>query len=112
MPSDSEEPRDRDRPVTVGSSGRVLYLLMTHTAPEQVLRLLRTMRALSPMAPLVVHHDERWVQLDRSQLEAIGNVTYLPAEASVDWGEWSQIESLFSGLRRMDALHDYDWVVQ
>lgn len=43
--------------MTTERSGRVAYLVMSHRLPDQVARLAATLRAGSPGAPIVVHHD-------------------------------------------------------
>jgi hypothetical protein len=87
-----------------------VYLVMSHTAPDQVLRLLRTIRVLSPGAHLVVHHDERWVRLDRYALATLG-VTYLPSQSPIRWGEPTQLEALLRALREVHSRFDYQWVI-
>ena len=95
----------------VPSSGRTVYLVWTHTRPEQIFRVLRTLRALSPDAPIVVHHDPRGCALDAAAVAALGNVHVLYAEAALKWGDVSVLDALLRCLRWVEANLDYDWVI-
>src|SRR3954469_9919526 len=70
---------------------RVAYLVCSHRDPDQVLRLLQTLRTGSPSAALLVHHDARG-SLDRRALAGLG-VSLVPPVA-VAWGWASQLEML------------------
>jgi hypothetical protein len=84
----------------------VAYLVLSHTLPEQVLRLVRTLRDLSPDSPVLVHHNPRFTQLDATPLGAT-MVDPLPV---VDWGRRSQLEMLLRGLATALRTADWDWL--
>ena len=72
-------------------TARVAYLITSYALPEQVLRLARTLRAGSPDAPIVIHHDDRRSRLDEPALEALGGVELLRPPLAVAWGTGSQL---------------------
>jgi hypothetical protein len=82
------------------------YVVLSHQHPEQVLRLVRTLRRGSPDATIVLHHDDRRVSVDEAALRALDVVRVLPP-TPVGWGAASQLEALLRGLR---AAAGCDWV--
>lgn len=83
----------------------VAYLVLSHTRPEQVLRLVRTLRELSPASPVLVHHNPQHTQLDARSLGA----TMVDA-APVEWGRRSQLEALLRGLGTALRGPAFDWL--
>src|SRR4051794_13134119 len=88
----------------------VAYLVTSHTGPDQVLRLVRTIRALSPSAPVLVHHDGRCEPLDARAVVAVGGVELVPPVPVVEWGRASQLAMLLRGVRAALERADFDWV--
>lgn len=93
-------------------SGRTVYLVLSHGRIPQLLRLLRTVRAGSPHATVVVHHDGHAEPLDEAAARAAGADHLIEARRPVRWGELSLVDALLRSLRWIDANVDYDWVVQ
>ena len=89
---------------------RVAYVVCSYTLPEQALRLLRLLRAGSPQALLVSHHDDRSCALDATALAGLGVVRVLPPTA-VTWGRDSQLEMVLRCMRVVLEQPDCDWLV-
>jgi hypothetical protein len=89
---------------------RVAYLITSHTLPAQVLRLASVLRAGSPAASIVVHHDDRSSRVDLGGLDALGARRVEPPSA-VTWGEASQLEMLLRCLAWVHEHADFDWLV-
>ncbi len=87
----------------------VAYLVASHALPGQVLRLVRTIRTLSPAAPVLVHHDPRGAPLDAAALRALGRVWLVPA-APVEWGRGSQLDMLLRCLAFALREAEFDWL--
>jgi Core-2/I-Branching enzyme len=87
----------------------LVYLVVSHRGPDQVLRLVRALRE-SPSATVVVRHDQRHSRLDAAALERAGAVA-LSVDIVVEWGGWSHLRMLLGALARIVAEHDPDWVV-
>lgn len=78
----------------------VAYLVFSHQYPDQVRRLLRTLRAGSPDARLLSHHQG---PLDVAGVETVPS-------GPVSWGGASQLAMLLRGMHH--ALRgEFDWLV-
>jgi hypothetical protein len=80
------------------------YLVLSHRYPEQVLRLLRTLRAGSPDAVLLSHHDNP-APLDLAGLR----VESVPARPVV-WGWASQLDMYLRCFRFALERVAFDWL--
>jgi hypothetical protein len=87
----------------------VVYIVISHRNPEQVVRLVRVLRE-GPAARVLVRHDPRWDPLDAERIEAAGGE---PVEDRIKarWGGWSYLNLIVSCLREAAARHDPDWVL-
>jgi core-2/I-Branching enzyme len=93
------------------ASPRFAYVIMSHVHPPQVLRLAQRLRAGSPAATVVIHHDDRHSRLDDAALEALGSVHVLRPPTRVRWGWTSQLDVLLRCLERLVAEVRFDWMV-
>ena len=84
------------------------YVVISHRQPEQVLRLIRTLRTGSPSSTVVLHHDDRFVALDSSALDGVERV--LPP-TPVAWGWTSQLDMLLRCLRHTLERVEFEWLV-
>ena len=94
----------------MSEQGRVAYLVTSYTLPAQVLRLVRTLRAGSPSAHIVLHHDDRRCSLDRRALDAAGARALEPSWP-VEWGDFSQVAAILRGFRWLLEHTDFEWMV-
>lgn len=89
----------------------VTYVILSHRLPRQVLRLAETLRAGSPGAPLVIHHDPRGEPLDMPALLGLGGIQPVQPARPVAWGWASQLDALLRSLRWALLYTDFDWLV-
>lgn len=89
----------------------VAYCVMSHTRPEQVLRLVRTLRTGSPNAPILVHHDPSGPPLLRADLDRVGGVRLVAPVGPVQWGRGSQLDMLLRCVDVALARTAFDWLV-
>jgi Core-2/I-Branching enzyme len=89
----------------------VAYVVTSYRYPEQVLRLARTLRAGSPDAPLLIHHDDRRSQLDVAALAGLGGVQLVRPPTAVAWGWASQLEMLLRCFAWALERVAFDWLV-
>jgi hypothetical protein len=96
-----------------GLSERVCYYVQTHREPEQIRRLVRTLRRGSPESTVVVLHDFAACPLDRDAFAAVPGVHLLVSE-------YPHVRGRFSGQAQplLDAVAwlgregvPYDWLV-
>lgn len=88
---------------------RAAYVVMSHRLPGQLVRMIRTLRALSPSAAILVHHDPRHSAFPAAELASVGDVTVLPPRP-VTWGRASQLDLMLDAFGAALALGDVDWV--
>jgi hypothetical protein len=88
----------------------VAYLVTSHTLPDQLLRLVRTIRELSPSAPVLLHHDPRRTRVAEPALRALGGVRLIPPEPAVDWARGSQLDMYLRCVRFAVAEAQFDWL--
>jgi hypothetical protein len=87
----------------------VVYVVISHRNPEQVVRLVRVLRE-GPAARVLVRHDPRWEALDGDVLEEAGGEPF-DNGIRATWGAWSYLKLILSCLREAAARHDPDWVL-
>jgi hypothetical protein len=88
----------------------VAYVVTSHRYPEQVLRLARTLRAGSPDAPLLIHHDDRQSQLDVAVLAGLGDVQLVQPPTAVAWGWASHLDMLLRCFAWALERVPFDWL--
>ena len=84
----------------------VAYLVLSYRDPPQVLRLLRTLRAEWPAAPLIVHHDDRFVALETGP-----DVLRVLPPTPVQWGWAPQLEMLLRSFAFALERAEFSWLV-
>lgn len=86
-------------------------MVLCHTDPDGVLRLIKRMRALSPTSFTVVRYEDE-TYLDPEQVRDIGALPFVSTQP-VAWGDWSSaamvLEALEAAQRRTGA--DYYVVI-
>jgi len=96
----------------VGSASRdtvVAYLVLSHQLPDQIVRLAGALRAGSPRAPILIHHDPRAPGPDRRRLDRLGGVHPVPARP-VRWGWASQLDALLASFAWALEHLRFDWL--
>lgn len=88
----------------------VAYLIHTHAKSDQVLRLVRTIKASSPGSLVVVDHAQPGEPLDVQALTALPGVHYRVGDAG--YGDWSFLQRWLDSVAYLadNSLH-YDWLV-
>jgi hypothetical protein len=87
----------------------VVYIVLSHRNPEQVLRLVRALRE-GPAARVLVRHDPRAEPIGPKELEEAGGE---PVEDGIpfEWAGWPHVQVLLGCLREAVARHDPDWAL-
>ena len=93
-----------------GSLVSVAYVVTSYHYPEQVLRLARTLRAGSPDAPLLIHHDDRQSQLDVAALTGLGDLQLVRPPTAVAWGWTSHLDMLLRCFAWALTRVPFDWL--
>jgi hypothetical protein len=87
----------------------VVYIVLSHRDPEQVLRLVRALRE-GPAARVLVRHDPRGARLYGSDLDAAGGEA-IEDDIAFEWACWPHVEVVLAALREAVARHDPDWAL-
>jgi hypothetical protein len=87
----------------------VVYVVISHRNPEQVVRLVRVLRE-GPSSRVLVRHDPRGEKLERERIEAAGGEP-LEDRIKMRWGGWSQLKLILACLKEAAERHDPDWAL-
>lgn len=90
------------------------FVLVTHTAPAQALRLCWRLNEMFGLPPIAVHHDFGKAPLDRGEFP--GNVRFVEQWVNTGWGTIGVVDALLLALRLLylphpDGWGDPDWFV-
>lgn len=88
----------------------ISYVILCHSNAPQVLRLARTIRALTPRGRVLIRHDHAPGFIDASEAEACG-ADLLVSRIHCRWGRWSLVEATLEAFERADELHHPEWIV-
>ncbi|ATE60922.1 beta-1,6-N-acetylglucosaminyltransferase [Thauera sinica] len=89
---------------------KCVYAIFSHVNPAQVLRLVAALRALSPQAHIVVHHDPAHEALDPARVRQAGGVL-IPDPVPGEWGDWSQVLQHLHVMRWCVGNLEFDWFI-
>jgi len=90
----------------------VCYHIQSHRDPEQIYRLVRTLRRGSPRAPIVVSHDFARCDLDPAPLTSLPDVHLLrPSQPPVRGSFTGQVQSWLDVVGWLESQGiSYDWL--
>jgi len=76
-----------------------VYLIFSYGKADQLYRLIRTLRAGSPDAAILLHHDAKGVQLDEAALSGLGGGIYMvKPPVLVTWGDATQLDAILRSI--------------
>lgn len=88
---------------------RVGFVLLSHTRPEQTLRLVQTLNILYDGPPIVCHHDFGQCPLDTSLFP--DNAAFVIPHFKTFWGCFSIVPAALAGFRMlMHRRNPPDWI--
>jgi hypothetical protein len=89
----------------------VVYLILSHKAPTQILRLVRTIRRGSPQAHIVLSHDYCASYLDPAMFHGISRFRLVPSRTPISWGTWSQVDRQLRAMEWIANHLTFDWLI-
>ncbi|MGY5882412.1 beta-1,6-N-acetylglucosaminyltransferase [Modestobacter lacusdianchii] len=89
---------------------RVAYFVSSYRSPDQLRRLLGTLRAAQPDAPLLVFHNVFASTIDPELLADVG-ARLFTSESPIVWGDISLDRARWDVLRWAVEHVDFDWLV-
>lgn len=66
---------------------------MNHRDPEQLMRLVATLRLELPGAPIIVHNDKFRACIAASASDSIENAYLLTNDEPIRWGDFSLVDA-------------------
>ena len=89
---------------------RIGFVLLTHSKPHQIQRLVTRLNTMFDMPPIVIHHDFGKCPLPDDLLPP--NVSFVRPPTETGWGDFSLVEATLRGLTQMYARPDSpEWCV-
>lgn len=85
------------------------FVILSHRAPHQLLRLTRTLGRLYDNPPIVCHHDFGQVPLDRSCFPV--HVRFVDEWVATGWGKWSVVDAFLRSLSTLYSTANPEWFV-
>lgn len=83
------------------------FVILSHRAPDQLLRLTRTLGRLYGDPPIVCHHDFSQAPLDRDRFPA--HVRFVDDWVTTGWGKWSVVDAFLRALAQLYAEGAPEW---
>ena len=91
--------------------GRLVYFITSHTNPEQVVRLVKTINKGSPGSIIVIHHDYSCTYLEPASFRHMDNLHIFKDHISIEWGRSSRINMHLQSIDWMLDHLDFDWMM-
>ncbi|HWE13266.1 MAG TPA: beta-1,6-N-acetylglucosaminyltransferase [Solirubrobacteraceae bacterium] len=88
----------------------IAYVVLCHHKAPQTLRLVRTIRRLSPRARVLIRHNQPSGYIDAEQARAAG-ADLLISRLPTRWGGWSLVAATIEAFDHVRRRHDPDWIV-
>lgn len=89
---------------------KVLYLIQTHKNPEQIHRLVQTIKKSSPNSYILVSHDFRNCNLDTTSLRNLPDVEVIEGQGGR--GDFSIIQGYLDAINWLFSHQiDFDWLI-
>ncbi len=93
------------------SEPRVTYVVLAHSRPGQLLRLVRVLREESPHCSVVIHWDRDSPLLDVAPFRELGKVWFVEDPVHPEWGGFQVVSALLGSMRTAVASTQFDWLV-
>lgn len=91
---------------------KVLYLIQTHKNPEQIDRLIQTIKKSSPSSQILISHDVKGCDLDVSSLEKLPGVNVIKNDAVGVRGDFSLVQAYLDAIDWILTHNiDFDWLI-
>lgn len=87
-----------------------VYAIYSHMNPAQVVRLVTTLRALSPRAHIVVHHDPSNTSISPDAITDAGAIL-ISDPVRAEWGDFSQVRQHLRVMRWCIENLDFQWLI-
>lgn len=91
---------------------KTCYFIQTHKNPNQIYRLVRTIKTLSPNCQVLIGHDFTKCYLDMTPIQDFSEVYLLKGTVPVVWGYYSLLQPYLDAINwLLENSFDFDWLV-
>lgn len=90
-----------------GSAHPIGFVILSHTNPDQVLRLINALNRMYRNPPIAWHHDFSQSTFDTSKVPS--NVSMVTPSFNTGWGKLSVVQSFLAALDLLYNESDPDW---
>lgn len=91
---------------------RICYLIQTHNYPEQIYRLVRTLKFTSDQCLIIINHDFTKSKLDLTPLEDLSNIYLLKRTSPSKRANFSCIKPYLDTIKwLLKNKYDFDWLI-
>jgi hypothetical protein len=90
---------------------RIVFFISSYCSPQQLHRLVRTLRKAEPASPIVVHHDPGGALVDASLFQGIDDVYLIVGDDAIAWGDMTLETARWRMYRWILDHLEVDWVV-
>ncbi len=88
------------------------YFIQTHKNPEQIYRLVRTIKKSSPTAQILIGHDIQGCHLDITPLQEFSDVHLFRSDRPAIRGDFSLLEPYLKAINWLFEHNSYfDWLI-
>jgi hypothetical protein len=89
---------------------KVCYLLQTHKNPDQIYRLVRTIKKWSPTAFIILNHDFTNCDLDEAKFQDFQDIQVIPSRGGR--GSFDLVQSYLDAVEwLLESSIDFDWLI-
>lgn len=91
---------------------RVCYLIQTHKDPNQVCRLISTIKAASPTCFILISHDYTHCDFPATQLQSFSEIALIPKTVKGIRGDFSLVQAHLDAISWLleNQIH-FDWLI-
>ncbi len=91
---------------------KVCYFIQTHKNPQQIFRLIQTIKSSNSSAQIIIGHDFTSSYLDATVLQSLSDVHILKIEQSGIRGDFSLLQPYLQAIDWLFTNNsDFDWLV-
>jgi len=88
-----------------------LYLIFSHEHQDQLLRLVRSIRSLSPNSVIAIHHDPSKELLDSTLFSEGQGIHIIPDSIHGEWGDFSLVEQYLHAINWCRHNVAFNWLI-
>lgn len=90
---------------------RIAFFITSYGSGDQLLRLVKTLRAAEPESPVIIHHDSFQRELSPSLFNALSDIHFFSSEEPIGWGDMTLEAARWRVFRWILNHLDVDWIM-